>query len=450
MVRYGRLSDAPGSFLLTGVRLIDPSSGSDRVGDLAVIDGVVVRSAEVAAPVRRIAAEGLVAAPGLCDLNVHLAPDLPLADATEDVARAAARGGYTSVCVQPDAAWPLDTSAPVAQLPGSGTAARFRVLARLTRSGTGAQLAELGALAGAGAAGVVARPGSTPSLLRAALLYLAPLGLPLMVRAEEPSLATGSLMRSGAVAARLGLGGWPSSAEVVAVDAALAVAEEVGGAIHFSSISTPAALDAIRAAHGRGTAATCDVTPHHLALHDGWVAGDRRFAWDTGTAGAFDEPLGAQLAYDANCRVEPPLASSSDANALLGGLADGAVTAVATDHRPLPLQHKQVEFGAAAAGMIGLESALSLGLAAVEAGCVELGDLLAALSTRPARLIGESRGLGIGQPADLVVFDPGVTWGVERDALASVHANTPLLGRRLPGVVRLTVADGRITYDDLD
>jgi dihydroorotase len=450
MAHFGRLTDTPASFVLTGARVVDPASGTDAEDDLAVVRGVIVPSSEAPADVRRIAADGLIAAPGLCDLNAHLAPDLDDVEAVEDVARSAARGGYTTVCIQPDDVRPLDTSIAVAQLQAMDAATRLRCVASLTRGATSEQLAELGALAEAGAVAAVAGRGCSAALIRAGLRYLAPLGLPLMVRAEEPSLAAGALMGSGHVAMRLGLGGRPSSAELVAVEGALAIADEVAGRIHFSSISTQVALDAIRRARGRGTAATCDVTPHHVALHDGWIAGDRRFAWDAEASLAFDEPLDPQLAYDANCRLDPPLPLTGDARALLAGIVDGAVGVIATDHRPLPPQHKQVEVAAAAPGMIGLEAALSLGLAAVEAGCIELAELLEALSTKPAQLIGEPRGLGIGQTADLVVFDPESAWGVEREALASVHANTPLLGRRLPGIVRLTVADGRITYDDLD
>ena len=183
---------------------------------------------------------------------------------------------------------------------------------------------------------------------------------------------------------------------------------------------------------------TCDVTPHHLALTDAWVAGSRRFAWE-------EPDTDAARAYDGACRVNPPLASREDALALLAGLADGTVDAIATDHAPHPPERKLVPFEEAAPGIIGLETALSVGLAAVEAGRLKLPTLVAALSTRPAAVIGESRSLA-GEPADLVLFDPGARWRVANESLASHSANTPLLGMELPGVVRLTLADGRITY----
>jgi dihydroorotase len=286
---------------------------------------------------------------------------------------------------------------------------------------------------------------------RGLLAYLAPLGLPLIEHAEDPALATGSVMRTGETATRLGLAGWPASAELSIVERDIALAAETGGWVHFTHLSTAGGLDAIRRAKERGIRVTCDVTPHHLALTDAWVAGWRGFAWDEPTgvaADPFGAPLDAALAYDPACRVNPPLAPRAEALALLAGVADGTIDAIATDHAPHPRERKGVEFGAAAPGMIGLETALSIGLAAVQAGGLELPRLLVALSSRPGELIGERRTLEAGSVADLVIFDPAATWRVEASALASASSNTPLLGMELPGVVRMTVADGRITYRD--
>ena len=184
---------------------------------------------------------------------------------------------------------------------------------------------------------------------------------------------------------------------------------------------------------------TCDVTPHHLAMADDSVAGSRAFAWDA----ADPNP---ERAYDGSCRVNPPLASREDARALAEAVADGTIDAIATDHAPHPPERKLVPFDEAAPGLVGLETALSLGLVAVEAARLTLPRLLAALSTSPAAIIGEPRGLAVGAAADLVLFDPSALWGVEAPALASASKNTPLLGMELPGVVRLTVAGGRVTY----
>jgi dihydroorotase len=256
-------------------------------------------------------------------------------------------------------------------------------------------------------------------------------------------------MRGGPTATRLGLGGWPASAELAIVERDLALAAETGGWIHFTHLSTAAALGPIRRARDDGVRVTCDVTPHHLALTDGWVAGDRHFGWDDGR----DPELGltgldVALAYDGTCRVNPPLTTREDALALLAAVADGTVDAIATDHAPHPPERKAVPFAEAAPGLIGLETALGIGLAAVEAGQLDLPTLLAALSVRPAALIGELRSLASGAQADLVVFDPHRRWLVEPSSLASQSANTPLLGMELPGLVRLTVSGGRVTYND--
>jgi dihydroorotase len=284
---------------------------------------------------------------------------------------------------------------------------------------------------------------------RGLLAYLASLGLPLIEHAEDAALARGTLMRAGPTATRLGLAGWPASAELTVVERDIALAEETGAWVHLTHLSTAGALEAVRRAKARGLRITCDVTPHHLALTDAWVAGDRGFAWeepDGVGADPYGAPLDEALAYDGACRVNPPLTTRADALALLAGVADGTVDAIATDHAPHPPERQAVEFAAAAPGMIGLDTALSLGLAAVAAGRLALPQLAAALATRPAALVGEARSLRPGASADLVLLDPRAQWRVEPGALASSSANTPLLGRELPGVVRLTVAAGRITY----
>ena len=452
MTRFGSMADTPVSVILAGARIIDPAAGSDAVGDLAVVDGVLTDPSEAPASTRRIRADGLVIAPGLCDLHTHLRE--PGGEGAETIAsgsRAAAHGGFTTICAMPNTEPPPDEPARVAWVLARavGAAARVHVIGAATLSRSGATLPDLAAMAEAGIVGVSDDGAAIapPRLARALLTELAGLGLPLIEHAEDAELARGSLMRGGATATRLGLAGWPVSAEVTVVERDIALARETGARVHFTHLSTRASLDAVRRAKADGLAITCDVTPHHLALTDMWVAGHRGFSWEEEAELA---PLDAERAYDANCRVNPPLASREDAAALLAGVNDGSVDAIATDHAPHPPERKLVEFAAAAPGMIGLETALSVGLAAVSAECLTLPRLLEALGSGPASLIGERRSLTPGAPADLVVFDPDARWVVSAEALASTSANTPLLGRELPGVVRLTVANGRITYDGLD
>ncbi|MEX0710611.1 MAG: dihydroorotase [Chloroflexota bacterium] len=446
----------PATMLLTGIRIIDPAAGTDRVGDLAIVDGRLADPTAVPSDAERFEATGLVAAPGLCDLHAHLRePGMERAETIESGARAAAHGGFTTICAMPNTDPPLDAADRVAWVTAAarGAACRVRVIAAATRGRDGERITDAQELATAGIVGVSDDGAAVTDerVARSLLAHLQPLGLPLIEHAEDPGAAAGTVMRSGAIATRLGLAGWPASAELSIVERDVALAEETGGWVHFTHLSTAAALTAIRHAKERGIRVTCDVTPHHLALTDAWVAGDRSFAWDEPVgvgADPFSAPLDAAHAYDSACRVNPPLASREDALALLAGVADGAIDAIATDHAPHPSERKSVEFGAAAPGMIGLETALSLGLAAVDAGRLTLPVLIRALATRPAEMIGEARPIELGQLADLVIFDPAARWRVEATALASASSNTPLLGMELPGVVRMTVAGGRITYRD--
>ncbi|MDQ6682381.1 MAG: dihydroorotase [Chloroflexota bacterium] len=452
---FGRLSDLLASLVVSDVRIIDPVRGTDQRRDLVVVDGRLAPEERPPDAGLRIDGRNLVAAPGLCDLHTHLREPGGAGEALGSGTRAAAHGGFTTVCAMPNTDPPLDDPLRLRGLLADSRdlAARVRAIAAASLGRRGEQLSDYRALAAAGAVGF-SDDGSalaSASLARAALVYLAPLGLPLIEHAEDPSLAGASQMRAGAVATRLGLAGWPPSTELTIVERDIALASETGGWVHFTHLSTASAVAAVRRAKQLGTRVTCDVTPHHLALTDRWVAGDRRFAWevDGATADGSLECLGPQLAYDGSCRVNPPLPSRDDALALIEALADGTIDAIATDHAPHPPERTLVEFEAAAPGIIGLETALSIGLALVESGRLSLGRLLEALSAAPAAMIGEHRSLQPGDLADLVVFDPTARWRPTDATLASGSRNTPLLGRELPGVVRLTLAEGRITYADL-
>ena len=440
--RFGLLTDAPASFTLVGGRVLDPTDGTDAVRDIAVRGGLIVESVDGG---ERIDARGLIVAPGFCDLHAHLREPGPSdAETIASGTRAAAHGGFTTVCAMPNTDPALDSFDAVAAVASAraSASARVHVIAAATRGRAGGELANVEELARAGAIGVSDDGAAVPSaeLVGDLLAQLARLGLPLFEHAEDVSIANGGVMRAGPAASRLGLGGWSPEAEVAIVERDIGLAEAAGARLHLTHLSTARSLDAVRAAKSRGMAVTCDVTPHHLAFTDEWVAGSRRFAWE--------EPDGRrpELPYDPRCRVNPPLSSRDDALALLSGVADGTVDAIATDHAPHPPQRKLVPFADAAPGLIGLETALSIGLLAVEAGRLGLGALVAALSTRPAAIAGEARGLRTGGPANLVAFDPVARWPVERETLASASVNTPLLGMELPGVVRLTVADGSVTY----
>ena len=320
----------------------------------------------------------------------------------------------------------------------------------------------MGELADAGVIGYSddGAPVKTPKLLRSALLYAGMLGLPIVEHAEDLELTAGTEAHEGYVASVMGLAGWPTAGEVSAVSRDLAVladalGDQPGARLHLTHLSTAPALDLVRRARAAGLPVTCDVTPHHLAFTDEWIAGARRWAWDALAAdGTSRDPWidGALTAgpFNTSLRVNPPLASAVDAAACLAALVDGTASAVATDHAPHTIVDKEVEFGKASNGISGIETALGVLLALVDAGRLPLARAIAALTTGPATVIAGSRARGLteGAAADLVVFDRADSWQVTPESLLSKGKNSPLIGRELPGRVLLTIAGGRLGYED--
>ncbi len=455
--------------------LVDPVAGREGPGEIVVRDGVLEAVTWLAgAEAKGIGPDGVIVAPGFIDLHAHLRePGNEDAETVASGLAAAAHGGFTSVCA-------MANTTPAADEPGvfarvrraavvSGSPVELLLHGAVTVGRGGERLAALGELADAGAVGFSddGSPVKSPVILRNALLYAGMLGIPLFEHAEDPALTAGAEANEGYVASVLGLKGWPAAAEVTAVERAIAVLRAVlpdapGARLHLTHLSTAGALDAVRRAKAAGLPVTCDVTPHHLGLTDEWVAGARRWAWEAvDVDGVTRDPWadGVLVAhpYATACKVNPPLRAAEDAAAVLAALVDGTADAVATDHAPHTQVDKEAEFGLAANGISGVETALGVLLAAVAAGRLELGRAIEALTTGPARVLGgragrrgAGRGLVEGAAADLVVFDAGVGWTVTAAALASRGTNTPLLGRELPGRVLLTVADGRLAYRDAD
>jgi dihydroorotase len=306
-------------------------------------------------------------------------------------------------------------------------------------------------------------PTRSAPILRAALAYAGALGLPIVEHAEDLTLTADAEATDGPVATVLGLRGWPVAAEFAAVSRALALLADVladvpGARLHLTHVSTAVSLELIREAKSRGLPVTCDVTPHHMALSDEWLAGSRRWSWDAiDDRGLARDPWadGALVGppYNTSLRVNPPLRCAEDAVACLTALADGTADAVATDHAPHREVDKAVEFGLALNGISGIETALGVLLLAVDAGRLTLSRAIESLTTGPAAMLGgrtrraSAMGLLEGTPADLVVFDRSETWTVLPDGLASRGKNTPLIGMALPGRVLLTVAAGRLAYE---
>ncbi len=433
--------------LITGGRIIDPGTGTDAVGDLLLIDGrVAVPGARTATAARTIDARGLVVAPGLIDLHTHLRePGQEYKETIASGTRAAARGGFTTVCAMPNTDPAIDNRAVVEYIQRTAAevaAARVLVTGAITRGRAGKQLAEMGELAAAGCIGF-SDDGTyvvDSGLMRHALEYARALGLPVLDHAEDPVIAAGGVMHEGWVATRLGLKGTPAAAEEAAVARDLQLAALTGGHIHIQHVSTAGAVDLVRTAKARGVPVTAEVTPHHLTL-------------------THEAVLGRDTApYDTSCRVNPPLRTDRDVEACIDGLRDGTIDAVATDHAPHATTDKLCEFDLAAPGLTGLETALALVLRLVHAGRISFAEALARLTCGPARALRLAERTGLtglgtlaaGAPADVVVIDPDRIWTVQPAALASKGKNTPFDGWQLTGQVLVTVASGTVTYNALE
>jgi dihydroorotase len=450
--------------------VVDPGEGREGAGEIRVRDGALdggVRWLEGAAA-DGLGPDGVLITPGFTDLHAHFRePGNEDAETVATGLAAAAHGGFTTVCLMPNTTPPIDDPSVVARIraaaEASGSPVRVLVHGAVTAGRAGEALAPLGELADAGVVGFSddGAPVRSAALLQHALEYAGALGLPVIDHPEDPSLTEGAEAAEGYVSTVLGLKGWPGSAEAGAVARAIAIQAEVvrdvpGARLHLTHVSTAAALAQVRAAKAAGVPVTCDVTPHHLALTDQWIAGSRRWAWEAVDAeGRTLDPWadGSITAppFDTSLRVNPPLRPAEDAAACLAALLDGTADAIATDHAPHTEVDKRVEFGWAANGISGIETAIDLVLAAVGAGVLPLARAVEALTMGPARVLRGGRpGAGFafrdGDSADLVVVDRGARWTVEAGALRSKGKNSPLLGRELGGVVTLTIAGGRIAY----
>ncbi|MCS7173741.1 MAG: dihydroorotase [Armatimonadetes bacterium] len=418
---------------IAGGRVVDPASGRDEVADVLVEGGRIVAVARGMRPggASVLDARSLVVAPGLVDLHVHLRD--PGQTHKEDIAsgtRAAARGGVTSVVCMANTKPPVDDPVVVEYIRSRAReagAVRVYPVGAVTKGLEGKELSPIGALATAGVVGLSddGRPISDAGLLRRAMLYSRMFDLPILEHCEDPSLSAGGVMHEGEVSVRLGLRGIPRSAEEVVVARDLVLAEETGAHVHIQHVSTRGSVRLIREAKTRGVRVTAEVTPHHLALTDESLEG-----------------------YDPNFKMNPPLRSAEDVEALLEGLRDGTLDCIATDHAPHAPAEKLVEFDAAPFGVIGLETLLGVVLTRLvwQEGW-PLGRALSLVTDRPARILGLPGGrLQAGAPADLVLLDPGREWVVDPDRFHSKSRNTPFGGWTLRGRVLATLVEGRVVW----
>ncbi len=421
--------------LITGGRVIDPAAGVDRPMDVLLRDGHV---AEVSEPgrlersgVEVFKAKGLIVAPGLIDLHVHLRE--PGQQHKETIAAgtaAAAAGGFTSVCAMPNTN-PVNDSPEITrwmQAPERGAVVNVFPIAAATVGSMGLEVTDLAALKEAGAVAVSddGRPVLDDQAMHDALRMAAELNMPVVQHAEDTHLTTGCSMNLGATSFRLGLRGMPNAAESSVVERDIRLAQELKAPLHVAHLSTFEALGAVRRAKAAGLRVTAEVTPHHITL--------------------VDDNVGE---FDTHYKMNPPLRSVADRRALIEGLTDGTIDAIATDHAPHAFHEKQVEFERAAFGIIGLETALPIAITALH--CyfkLPMWRIVELLSANPAKIFGlRGRGsLAVGSHADVTIIDPKKKWTFDASQSKSKARNTPFDGWSFTGKAVATIVSGKIVY----
>lgn len=422
--------------LLKNGRVIDPAHGIDQIADVVIEDRRILAVGLGAAAsyatdrdVRVIDCSGKWIMPGLVDIHTHMRE--PGFEYKEDIAsgtRAAAIGGFTTICAMPNTSPVNDnraiTEMMVAKAREAGVV-RFHPIGAVTRKLEGRELTEMADLRDGGCVAVSddGRCVLHSGVMRRALEYAGTFDVPLIQHAEDHHLTEGAQMHEGAISTKLGLKGWPRVAEDHIVARDLMLTEMTRAKYHVAHISSKGAVAFVREAKSRGVRATAEVTPHHLTLTDESVLG-----------------------YQTACKVNPPLREAEDRDALIAALADGTIDCIATDHAPHAPSEKDAEFSEAPNGMIGLETALPLMLDLVRAGKVKLSRLVESLTSAPAKIVGLPVGtLGAGALGDVIVVDPDVEWTVQ--SFASKSQNSPFVGRTVRGRVMATIVDGLLVFD---
>ncbi len=420
--------------LVKNGRVLDPASKTDAALDV-LLDGEKIKEV---APVGKIAAPqnaevfdaaGLIVAPGFIDLHAHLRePGQESSETIETGTRAAARGGFTAVCCMPNTK-PVNDNASVTRfiLDRAKAAGSVRVwpIGAASVGSKGEAIAEIAAMKEAGIVAVSddGKPIATAKLTRQVMDYCRSFDLPVIEHAEDVSLAAGAVMREGVTSTRLGLRGMPAAAEAVCVARDVQLAELAGGCLHIAHLSARASLEQVRWAKSRGLHVSCEVTPHHFTLID------------------------EDVTYDSRFKMNPPLAAREDREALIAGLADGTVNAIATDHAPHEPALKDVEFDKAPFGILGFETAVALALEQlVHTGRLSLLRMVELFTTGPARVLGMERKIAPGQPADLTIFSSDRSWTYSVKESASKSRNSPFDGRSFKGAPVATIVGGRIVF----
>ncbi len=420
--------------LLKGGRIVDPSQNLDATGDVLVQDGKIVKSGgQIAGPdgAKVIDCTGKVVSPGFIDVHCHLRePGREDVETIESGAKAAVAGGFTAVCAMPNTNPVTDNQAAVGFIirqAQRADAARVYPIGAISVGQMGQAMAEMGEMVSAGAVAVSddGKPVVSAQLMRTTLEYARSFGIPVADHCEEPTLAHGGAMNEGVVSARLGLKGIPDEAEEIMVIRDILLARRTGGHVHLCHMSTKGSVELIRWGKDRGINVTAEVCPHHLHLTEDAVEG-----------------------YNTNAKMNPPLRTWADVEALRAAVKDGTIDCVATDHAPHHYDEKEREFPDAPNGIVGLETALAVvNTALVASGVIGIADLVNRMSVMPAKVFHLPGGtLRAGSVADVIVFDPTEVWTVDAAKFRTKGRNSPWAGHQLTGRVHTTLVDGRVAW----
>lgn len=421
------------NLLIKGGRVIDPSQGLDDTLDVLVEGGVIKeigKGLKAPAGAETIDASGKYVTPGLIDMHVHLRdPGLEYKEDIISGTRAAAAGGFTSVCCMPNTKPVIDNKAVAGYIIDKAKSAGFAnvfPIGAITYGMNGERLAEMGELKESGCVAVSddGKPVVNSELMRRALEYANGMGILVISHAEDLPLVGEGTMNEGFTSTELGLKGIPRVAEEIAIARDVMLAEYSNAPIHIAHISTQGSVRIIREAKARGVKVTCETAPHYFTLTDDAVRG-----------------------YNTNAKMNPPLREAADVAAIKEGLKDGTIDCIATDHAPHHIDEKDVEFNVAMNGIIGLETSLPLSLKLVADGILTINQMVEKMTVNPAKILGICRGgLKPGATADITVIDPSKLWTVTEENLASKSKNSPFLGWKVQGASAYTVLEGKVVF----